>query len=112
MEQKSVIYFLYRKEMKTKEIKTEPDQVYQDQTLSFPEVYYWKRMFAFGRADLNNIPNPGRTLDEGIDSSILLVLEKNPRTTAHQIVSKLGIAVSTVIFTLDPALFKCTTKRI
>ena len=96
MEQRSVIYFLSRKGMKTKDIKTELDQVYQDQALSLSEVYYWKRMFVLGRADLNNIPSPGRTPDEGIDSSILLVLEKNPRATAHQIASKLGIAVSTV----------------
>lgn len=81
--------------MKTKDIKIELDHVYQDQALSLSEVYYWKRMFVLGRTDRNNLPSPGRTPDEGIDSSIHLVLEKNLRTTAYQIALKLGIAVST-----------------
>ena len=102
MEQRSVIYYLTRKNTKTKDIKAELDQVYKEQALSISQVYYW--MFILGREDLNNESSPGRTPDEGIDSSILLVLEKDPRATAHNIAHKLGLAVSTVTFHLTQNL--------
>lgn len=104
MEQRAVIYYLTRKNTKTKDIKAELDQVYKEQALSLSQVYYWRRMFILGREDLNNESSPGRAPDEGIDSSILLVLEKDPRATAHKIAHKLGIAVSTVTLHLTQNL--------
>ena len=96
MEQRSVIYYLTRKNTKTKDIKAELGQVYKEQALSLSQVYYWRRMFILCREDLNNESSPGRApAYEQFYELLLLDLFQVPREMTNQFLH-LGLAVSTI----------------
>lgn len=96
MEQRYVIYFLCRKGFKTKDMKAELDEVYQDGSLSLSQFYFWTRQFLPGREDLNDEHRSGRPPDDGLDAAILCMLKDNQHATAHKMPHKLGVDPSTI----------------
>lgn len=49
-----MLYYFGRKGFKTKDIKVELDEIYQDGVFSLSQVYFGKRQFRQGREDIED----------------------------------------------------------
>ena len=78
MEQRCVIYFLFLKKFKGKQIHAELVDVYGPNAYSYESVKYWVKQFKLGRTNLNDEDN-------------------DPYISSKQICKKLQITHNTVI---------------
>ena len=83
--------------MNPRDIISKLNEVYQEESLSNTQIYYWISEIRFGRKDLSNHKSTGRPFDEKIDDFIIKQLEKDLHTTARMITRKSGSALSTIL---------------
>ena len=91
MEQRYVIMYLLRKNMRILDIVKELKDVYGDEALSKTQVYFWVKEIKMGRKDLNNLPKEGRPIDEQLIVSIQDHLKKEPFSSSRKIALELHV---------------------
>jgi hypothetical protein len=96
IEQRHVVSYLHRKEMKLPAIVTELAAVYHKDTFDESRVKYWQYEIKLHHSDMSDRPSSGRPRLEDIDARILQVLEAGPWYSVRTVDEFLKIPASTV----------------
>jgi hypothetical protein len=104
IEQRDVVNYLHRKEMKWPAIVVELAAVYHEDTFDENRVKYWLHEIKLHCSNLSDRPSSGQPPLEDIDALILQVLEAEPWSSIRTIAEFLKIPASTVNLHLTTSL--------
>lgn len=97
MDQRYAIMFLLKKNMKPKDIIKNLQETYKDACLSESQIYFWIREIRCGRTNLNDLPKPGRPVDEQLTVSIQRQHSNDKSASARKIARSLNVSPTTVV---------------
>jgi hypothetical protein len=96
IEQRYVMSYFHRKEMKLAAIVAELAAVYHEDAFDETRVKYWLHKIKLHRSDLSDQPSSGQRPLEDIDARILQVLKAEPWSLVQTVAEFLKILASTV----------------